>query len=101
MNTSDWPSDLELVRTTPEFTETTVPAGLLAEHRVAAGVWGRLVVRTGELRFVFDDDADGANPGELVGAGGQVVIPPELPHHVVIVGPVVFVVEFHRPAERA
>jgi tellurite resistance-related uncharacterized protein len=36
------PDGLVLDRTTDEFDEHTVPAGLLRDHRVAAGVWGRL-----------------------------------------------------------
>ena len=85
------PSDLELARTTAEFDEHTVPAGLLRDHRVAAGVWGRLVVSSGRLRFGFgdDDEAD-------VVAGDAIVIPPERVHHVHVVGPVRFHVEFHR-----
>ena len=86
------PDGLELVRTTDEFDEHTVPAGLLRDHRVASGVRGRLVVRSGSLCFGFDDD------DEIdVGAGGSVVIPPKRVHHVRVEGPVRFVVEFHRP----
>ncbi|MEZ5215007.1 MAG: DUF1971 domain-containing protein [Ilumatobacteraceae bacterium] len=49
------PGGLVLVRTTPEFTEATVPA-LLRAHRVAEGVWGRLVVIEGAVDFGFEDD---------------------------------------------
>jgi len=87
------PAGCELVRTTREFDEPTVPAALLSAHRVADGVWGRLVVRDGALRFGFDDEA-----GErLVVAGATQVIPPGRPHHLRIDGAVRFVVEFHRP----
>jgi tellurite resistance-related uncharacterized protein len=81
------------VRTTPEFDERTVPAGLLSSHRIADGVWGRLVVRSGSLRFVVEDAGGGAR---LVAAGEAQVIPPAVPHHVELVGPVRFAVEFHR-----
>lgn len=87
------PSDVRLVRTTPELDEASVPPGLLGAHRVAEGVWGRLVVRSGSLRFVFDDDPHGARS---VAAGGHVVIPPRRVHHLEIDQPVTFVVEFHR-----
>ena len=87
------PDGLALVRTTSEFDETTVPAALLRAHRVATGVWGRLVVRTGTLTFVFEDDDAG---GRAVAAGQSVVIPPDRPHHLVTNDPVTFVVEFHR-----
>jgi tellurite resistance-related uncharacterized protein len=88
------PDDLELMRTTPVFDEGTVPGGLLAAHRVAGGVWGRLVVHSGALVFVFEDDPD---RGRSVAAGESVVIPPERPHHLVVDEPVTFTIEFHRP----
>jgi tellurite resistance-related uncharacterized protein len=86
-----FPAGLALVRTTPDFDEHTVPAALLSAHRVADGVWGRLVVRSGSLRFVFE-----TGPGRIVHAGETQAIPPGVPHHVEVVGPVAFAVEFHR-----
>ena len=91
---AELPPDLRLVRTTPVFDETSVPAGLLAAHRVADGVWGRLVVQAGSLAFVFEDDPGGAQRGE---AGRHVIIPPGRAHHLELDGPVRFVVEFYRP----
>ncbi len=88
-----FPDGLRLVRTTPEYDEGTVPTGLLAAHRVASGVWGRLVVRTGALRFVFEE---GPDEGRVVEAGETQTIPPDVSHHIVTIGPVRFAVEFHR-----
>jgi tellurite resistance-related uncharacterized protein len=87
------PEGLEHVRTSPTFDETTVPPALLAAHRVASGVWGRLVVDRGIVGFVFEDE-----PGRrhAVGAGESMVIPPDRPHHLIIDEPVTFAVEFHR-----
>ena len=90
---SSLPPDLVLDRTTAEFDEHTVPTGLLRDHRIAPGVWGRLLVRSGTLRFGFGGDAEFE-----VAAGGVVVIPPQQVHHVAVDGGVRFVVEFHRPA---
>jgi tellurite methyltransferase len=89
------PDGLELVRTTKVFDDATVPKGLLSEHRIADDVWGRLVVHTGALQLVFDDD-----PGRprRVQSGGSTVIPPGRLHHVVLTGPCTFAIEFHRPA---
>lgn len=87
------PDGLQLVRTTDVFDETTVPAGLRRAHRVADGVWGRLVVHTGSVVFVFDDDPD--HP-ITVAAGEAVAIPPTRQHHVELTGPATFAVEFHR-----
>jgi tellurite resistance-related uncharacterized protein len=87
------PEGLQHVRTTDVFDETTVPAGLLRAHRVAEGVWGRLVVHTGSVTFVFDDEPD--RP-VTVSSGDVVAIPPSRQHHVELTGPATFAVEFHR-----
>lgn len=93
MTREELPADAEMVRSTGEMTDTTVPAGLLRSHRLADGVWGRLVASAGRLRFVFEDDPD--HPLD-VAAGADVVIPPGRPHRVEITGPVTFRVDFHR-----
>lgn len=90
---SELPAGLTLQRTTPTFDEQSTPAGLRKAHRVADGVWGRLRVERGSLGFVFEDRPDEVR---TVSAGASQVIPPSRAHHVVIVGPVRFAVEFHR-----
>jgi tellurite resistance-related uncharacterized protein len=89
----DLPDGAEFVRVTPDYDEHTVPAGLLAAHRVADGVWGRLVVRDGSIVIVFEDDPEWRYS---IAAGSSQVLPPGARHHVEIVGPVQFAVEFHR-----
>jgi len=86
------PDDLTLVRTTNVFDNDNVPKGLLRAHKIAAGRWGRLVVRRGSVRFVFEDE-----PGDafIVDEGEHVVIPPERLHHVAFEEPGAFVVEFY------
>lgn len=93
MNRPTMPDGLELVRTTDVFDQNSVPAGLLRSHRVADGVWGRLVVHSGAVTFVFDDEPD--RPIR-VGAGGAVAIPPARQHHVELDGAATFAVEFYR-----
>jgi tellurite resistance-related uncharacterized protein len=93
MDRPQLPDGLELVRTTNTFDHDSVPAGLLRAHRVADGVWGRLVVHTGSLVFVFDDDP---NHPISVMAGESMAIPPARAHHVEVDGAVTFAVEFHR-----
>jgi tellurite resistance-related uncharacterized protein len=71
--------------------ETVVP-GILKKHLAPKGKWGYLVVESGSLQFVWEDDADNildADPGH------PIVIYPERFHHVVITGPVEFRVEFY------
>jgi tellurite resistance-related uncharacterized protein len=92
------PPGLEYVRTTDVFDHDHHPAGLRRAHRVADGVWARLLVQSGELTFVFEDEPE--RPIS-VAAEGAVVIPPGRLHHVEIAGPVTFVLEFHREAEHS
>ncbi|MFN3215804.1 MAG: DUF1971 domain-containing protein [Acidimicrobiales bacterium] len=91
------PTGLEHVRTTAVFDHENHPAGLRREHRVAEGVWARLVVHAGALEFVFGDAPDAPRRVE---AGGSVVIPPGRPHHLDLPEPVAFALEFHRDVAR-
>ncbi|MEX0848380.1 MAG: DUF1971 domain-containing protein [Ilumatobacteraceae bacterium] len=87
------PPGLEHTRTTDLLDQDNHPGGLLRAHRVADGVWARLVVRSGRLVFVFEDAPD----ERIVVAGGEsVVIPPARLHHVKFDGEVTFQIEFHR-----
>ena len=87
------PDGVELVRTTPIFDESSVPVGLRAAHQVAEGVWGRLVVASGSVGFMFDDQPELIRS---VGVGEVQVIPPGRLHRLVVDGPVTLAVEFHR-----
>jgi len=98
MSTSRLPPNTTYVRTTPTFTETTVPAGLLGEHRVAEATWGVLTVHSGSLNFVFDEPGEHGTDGEIhhLKEGDQLIIPPRRLHHVELAGTVNFDVAFHR-----
>ena len=73
------PAGLTLVRTSPTWDETTMPAALGRAHRIAAGTWGRIRVESGALRFVASTD-----PVTVVvlAAGDTQGIPPDVEHHV-------------------
>ena len=88
------PPGLELARTTPEFDEHSIPAGLRSGHRVADGVWGRLVVYSGEVDFCFDDEP---KPRRICSGEHQVIQPARV-HHLAVVGPVRLAVVLHRPS---
>lgn len=92
------PEGLEYVRTTDVFDNDSVPAGLLRAHRVAEGVWGQLVMRSGSVRFVFEDTAD---EPIIAKDNDAVPIPPGRHHHVEFDGPASFVVEFYKIPESA
>lgn len=90
------PDGLEYVRTTPVFDNDTVPKGLLRAHQVAENVWGRLVVHTGTVVYVFEDRPE---EPRVVRAGEHQVIPPKERHHIELDGPATFAVEFYRRPE--
>ena len=45
------PANVFPYKRTPEFTESTVPAGLLRSHDTKDGVWGKIVVLEGTLLY--------------------------------------------------
>jgi len=98
MSLSRLPPDTTYVRTTPTFNETSVPAGLLGQHRVADSTWGVLTVHSGSLTFVFDEPGDDGADGEIhhLGEGDQLIIPPRRLHHLELDGAATFDVAFHR-----
>ena len=90
---AELPDGLELQRVTDVFDADSVPAGLLRAHQIAEGVWGRLVVHGGTVRFVWEDDPE--HPATLH-EGDSIVVPPLRRHHVELGDGARFAVEFHR-----
>jgi tellurite resistance-related uncharacterized protein len=94
--TQTLPDGLEHVRTTPVFDNESVPPGLLAAHRIAEGVWGRLVVHSGSLLFRFEDTRE---TGRFIAASEHMIIPPGRAHRIELGDePTTFAIEFHRRA---
>ncbi len=89
---TDLPQDVRPYHRTPVFTQDTVPAALLGDHATKAGVWGRLHVVSGRLRFTW---ADSDETIEL-GSGDQLVIEPQERHRVTMLENAAFFVEFLR-----
>lgn len=87
-----WPDDLVAYKRTPLFTEVTIPAGLLRAHETKAGVWARLHVIEGGLRF--RDLVTGEQ--FLLSPGIHSRVFPASPHEVAPDGTVRFFVEFLR-----
>lgn len=81
------PDDLEAVRSTPTWDDRSVPPALRSEHRLAAGVWGQLVVESGSVDVQFAPAGEEASDGgrQSVEAGGSRGIPPQAPHRVEVV----------------
>jgi tellurite methyltransferase len=94
---AELPADALPYKRTADFTETTIPDGLRREHTTRAGVWGRIVVVEGRLRYRverFGTDVE-------LGPGQPGIVVPEVPHHVEPLGPVRFHVEFLRVPSRS
>jgi tellurite resistance-related uncharacterized protein len=90
------PADFTRYGQTETFTEDSIPAGLLKDHTTKAGVWARIVVHDGRLRYDVDRlDAH----FELTAHDPPGIVVPEVPHHVAPLGPVRFHVEFYRSPE--
>ena len=70
-----------------------MPAALARSHRLKAGTWGEIVVVSGRLLYVLEDEAD---LGFVLGPGLPGTVAPERPHHVTPQGPVRFFVRFLR-----
>jgi len=87
------PDNVSPYKRTPEFDETSIPAGLLHEHTTKASVWGKIVVLEGKLQYtilepereviVLDKDTFG-------------VVEPTIRHEVKPLGHARFYVEFYR-----
>lgn len=78
-------------RSTPVFDETSLPPGLRAEHRLKAGVWGRIRVLEGRLKLNYIDP-----PSEVMltpEAAGRIA--PEQPHFVTPQGAIKMRVDFY------
>jgi tellurite resistance-related uncharacterized protein len=84
------PDGVQEYRRSATFTEDNVPAGLLREHGTKPGVWAVIVVESGQLDYTFESPFRTF----LLGPERPGVIPPEVPHHVTVIGPVRFHVEF-------
>ena len=86
------PEGFVVYRRTDDFTAATIPRGLTRDHTTRPGVWGRIVVLEGTLRYVVPSTtADVVLTPERTGT-----VVPEQPHHVEALGEVRFHVEFLR-----
>lgn len=84
------PDDVRPYDQTRVFETGAIPAGLRKDHRTKSGVWGRIVVEQGHLRYTVGERAWTLRPGV------DGIIAPEVLHHVTPVGQVRFRVVFLR-----
>ncbi len=87
------PEDVERYGGTREFSEGSIPANLLRSHNTKAGVWGKIVVLEGRLRYrilepeILEIELSPERPG---------IVEPEVLHEVAPMGRVRFRVDFYR-----
>lgn len=89
---AELPAHFIAYQRTAEFSETSLPAGLRRRHATRAGVWGRIRVQAGRLRYCIE----GSGTTVDLSAGEVGIVVPEVEHHVEPLGPVRFLVEFYR-----
>ncbi len=92
---AELPDGLSMLAQAGPWDQDSVPAGLRKAHLTPAGRWGRLCVAEGGLSFQFYPEAD--PPGAVVGdlqAGSVQIIPPAVPHQVILTGPARLHLEF-------
>ena len=87
------PSHVAAYKKTPEFTEESVPDGLLKDHNTKAGVWGRIVILEGSLEYTIQEPKL-----EVIQLTPRTfgVVEPTIKHHIKPLGLVKFYVEFYR-----
>ncbi len=87
------PSNVVPYKRTPEFTEESVPAGLLHAHQTKEAVWAKIVIVEGRLQYTIRGPEQ-----EVIILDSSVhgVVEPTVLHEVKPLGNVRFYVEFHR-----
>lgn len=90
------PAGLVPYRRTGDFTEATIPKGLLSAHSTKEGVWGLIHVLEGRLRYSIEDARREPSETELTPTTPPGVVEPTIVHSVSPVEAVRFFVEFYR-----
>ncbi|KIG15586.1 hypothetical protein DB30_05460 [Enhygromyxa salina] len=68
-------------RQSPEYDETTIPAGLLRSHHLRAGAWGQIQVLEGSVQYVLEDEGDLTL---VLRPGVMGIVAPARPHHIAL-----------------
>jgi tellurite resistance-related uncharacterized protein len=73
------PQGSEAYRTIGPFDAASLPVGLRRTHDLKDGTWGRISLNAGSLVFVWEDEAGGRDE---LHAPAELIVPPQVPHHV-------------------
>jgi len=88
------PKDFAPYKRTPLFTQDSVPASLLKDHKTAAHSWGQLNIESGLLKYYITESG---HEGEyLLDPNNPGVITSTHSHYIKPVGNVSFYIEFFR-----
>lgn len=85
-------SDKTPYKKTPIFNAKNVPKAILEKHNTKEGVWGKLVVVSGSLKFI---DIDKGEEVILI-KGKQQIIEPTKWHKIVLIDNPEFYIEFFK-----
>ena len=90
------PDDFIPYKRTAVFHAESVPAGLTSSHATKPGVWAKIQVLAGQLRYVV---AEPISAVFILDSDHVGIIAPEIVHYVQPEGAVRFYVEFYRKPE--
>jgi tellurite resistance-related uncharacterized protein len=88
------PVGLEHYKSTPVFDRRTTPLALQSDHSTKLGVWGKIQVSAGQLRYTVTDPRRAAFSVELTAGGPPGIVEPTIVHRVELISDVTFQVEF-------
>lgn len=89
------PPGLICYRSTPQFSEVSVPAALFDDHAIKDGVWGIIRIDSGSLRYHVTDERRVPTIFELE-EGTDGIVEPTIRHRIELVGAIRFKVDFYR-----
>lgn len=82
------PEPAQHYKSTPTFDQDSLPAGILRNHSLKRGTWGKLIVLNGEVTF-----HEGQEQWVVTPQAAHVILP-EVVHHLEVTGPVSLRVDF-------
>lgn len=87
------PQGVKAYRSLGPFGPDDLPTGLQRTHRLAENVWALLRLQAGCAVFVWED---GSGEREELTAPAELVVPPQVPHHLEVEGDFRIALTFHR-----
>jgi len=88
----EFPENFIPYKKTPVFTEESLPSGLKNDHSTKVGIWGKIVVIEGRLKYCVTS----LNTDVELSPGEPGIVLPEIIHSVTPLDMVKFYVEFYK-----